>query len=251
MHKIARAADKVLCLFPFEKDFYDRHQVAAEFVGHRMADHLQPDPDTGAARARLAITSDIVVGVLPGSRRGEVERLGGVFAATSALLRESFPSLRFVAPMANDAVRKIFSGQIEQAGVADAYTILDGDAPTAIAASDVVLIASGTATLQTALIGRPMVVAYKLAPATYRIAKLLRLVKSEFISLPNLLAGEPLVPEFIQDEASPDSLCDAVAGLLTDDARREEIRRRMAQLQGQLALGADECAARAVLELAA
>ena len=249
VHKIARAVDKLLCLFPFEKKFYDQHQVNAEFVGHRLADKLSPVPDTAAARLKLGVEAEYVVGVLPGSRSGEVSRLGPVFAAASALLLRRYDSIRFVAPMASPNVRNLFQEQLENAGVADRFTVVDGHAATALAASDVVLIASGTATLEAALIGRPMVVAYRLAPATYCIAKSLRLVKSRFISLPNLLAEEELVPEYIQDDASADALSEAVSGMLSDPARRLEIRRRMASMQQQLSRGADDCAARAVLDL--
>jgi lipid-A-disaccharide synthase len=250
VHKIGRAADKVLCLFPFEKKFYDEHGVSAEFVGHRMADSLAPVAHTEAAREKLGIDAETVVAVLPGSRVGEVSRLGSEFASACALLHAELPQVRFVAPMAGAAVREIFSEQLAAAEIAGAFTVIDADAPTAIAASDVVLIASGTATLQAALIGRAMVVAYRLAPATYQIAKLLRLVKSRFISLPNLLADEALVPEFIQDEASPQVLCDALLQMLTDEQRRKSIQERLATLQQQLALGADDRAARAVLKIA-
>ena len=250
VHKIGRAADTVLCLFPFEKKFYDEHGVSAEFIGHRMADSLAPVPQTDAAREKLGIAADIVVAVLPGSRSGEVSRLGSTFAEACALLHEQLPQVRFIAPMAGSGVRLTFCEQLDAAGIAAEFTVIDGDAPTAIAASDVVLIASGTATLQAALIGRAMVVAYRLAPTTYRIAKVLRLVKSRFISLPNLLADEALVPEFIQDEASPEALCDALLQMLSDERRRSSIQDRMATLQQQLALGADDRAARAVLDVA-
>ena len=249
VHKIGKATDKVLCLFPFEKKFYDEHGVTAEFVGHRMADRLHPDPDTSRSREKLGISSNNVVAVLPGSRAGEVMRLGEVFSQACAQLRQNFPHLHFVAPMANAAARDIFHDQLGRAGLIDCFTILDGDAPTAIAAADVVLITSGTATLQTALIGRAMVVAYQLAPLTYTIARALRLVKSDFIALPNLLAGEALVPEFIQHEATADALSNAVAEMLSDVPRRRQIQDRMADLQHQLARDADRCAANAVLEL--
>jgi lipid-A-disaccharide synthase len=249
VHKIEKATDKVLCLLPFEKQFYDQHGIAAEFVGHRMADSLHPNADTSEARRKLGVDAACVVGVLPGSRSGEVTRLGGVFAEACSLLRGRFPDIHFIAPMANDGVRDLFSAQIRNAGVADCFTVIDGDAATAISASDVVLITSGTATLQTALIGRAMVVAYRLAPLTYAIAKLFRLVKSEFISLPNLLAGEALVPEFIQHDASAEALSGAVAEMLSDSSRRQQMQSRMADLQHQLARNADQCAARAVLSL--
>jgi lipid-A-disaccharide synthase len=166
------------------------------------------------------------------------------------MLLEKFPELRFVAPMASERTRRIFTEHIVTAGIDHRFTLTDGDAPTAIAAADVVMLASGTATLQTALIGRAMVVAYRLAPMTYAIVKALRLVKSSFISLPNLLAGEQLVPELIQGRASPEALSAEVARLLSDPARRDRLQARFGELRHELARNADQCAARAVLAVA-
>ena len=151
--------------------------------------------------------------------------------------------------LVNDSTRELFAGHIAAAAIEHRFTLTDGDAPTAIAAADVVLLASGTATLQTALVGRAMVVAYRLAPLTYAITKLLRLFKSPFISLPNLLAGEALVPELIQNDASPAALSAALDNLLSDDARRSDLQARFGELRHELARGADECAAQAVLSL--
>lgn len=251
VHKIGKATDMLLCLLPFEKKFFDEHGVAAEFVGHRMADQISPVPDTDAARQQLGIDATQVVAVLPGSRKGEVSRLGPVFAEACSLLLRDSPELEFVAPMASVQIRQMFASYLESAGVAESFTLIDGGATHAIAAADVVMLASGTATLQTALIGRAMVVAYRLAPATYAIAKLFRLVKSSFISLPNLLAGEALVPELVQNQASPESVSTAVASLLADAGKRAQLQARFGELRHELARGADECAALAVLAVAA
>jgi lipid-A-disaccharide synthase len=151
--------------------------------------------------------------------------------------------------MATPAIRELFGRQVSSAG-AGKVILLDGDAETAISAADVVLLASGTATLQTALLGKPMVAAYRLAPLTYALAKGLGLVKVPYISLPNLLTDEPQVPEFIQGAATPRALADAVAGLLDDEARRRSVATAFRSLQTTLARDADQRAAEATLEVA-
>jgi lipid-A-disaccharide synthase len=250
VRKIARAADKVLCLLPFEKAFYERHDVAAVFVGHPMADRTPADLDTLQARSALGINADRVVAVLPGSRVSEVSRLGPVFASACARLAASDPDLGFVAPMTTDNIRQLFSAQLNAAGIAKAFTLTDGDAQTVMAAADVVLLASGTATLQAALLGRPMVAAYRIAPLTYAIMKTTRLLKVPYFTLPNLLTAEPLVPEYLQAAANPEALANAVSGLMKDPKRREVIAAQFAELRTELALGADKRAAQAVLGLA-
>ena len=250
IRRIAAAVDRVLCLLPFEKSFYDRHGIAADFVGHPMADHTPPVPGTEAARAALGLPDGPVVAVLPGSRRSEVTRLGPLFAAASARLLAARPALRFAAPMATAAIGELFAAAVGRAGVGDRFLLTPGRAGEVIAAADVVMLASGTASLQAALIGRPMVAAYRLSPLTYAIARGLRLVKVPYITLPNLLTAEPLVPEFIQGAASPETLAGAVGALLDDPARRADIATRFAALHGLLARNADRRAAEAVLAVA-
>ena len=152
--------------------------------------------------------------------------------------------------MANERLRAIFEAQVEQANVSAHYRFLDRNAQAAMAASDVVLLASGTAALEAALIGRPVVAAYKLAPLTYALARSLRLVKVRHFTLPNLLTEEPLVPEFLQSEATSHALCESVFSLLQDEERRTVIELEFAKLRDQLARGADQRAARAVLDAA-
>ena len=250
VRKVAQAVDRVLCLLPFEKAFYDRHGIAADFVGHPLADSIPPGQAREPARRRLDIGARRVVAVLPGSRGSEVSRLGPVFAAASRLLAGKIPDVVFVAPMANERLRAIFEAQVEQANVSAHYRFLDRNAQAAMAASDVVLLASGTAALEAALIGRPVVAAYKLAPLTYALARSLRLVKVRHFTLPNLLTDEPMVPEFLQGGANARALSDALEALLGDPERRAGIAREFAKLRDQLARGADRLAARAVLELA-
>ena len=247
---IGRAVDKVLCLLPFEKEFYDRHGVAAEVVGHPLADNLLTGLDRATERQKLQIESERLVAVLPGSRAGEVQRLGPVFAQTAHVLAKRDAALRFVAPMASAAARSTFASLLAEQGIADRFTLTDQGATQAIVAADVVLLASGTASLQTALLERAMVSAYRVAPLTYLLARMLRLLKVSHFTMPNLLTEQPLVPEFLQNDATPDALAAAVSGLLDDGERRRTIEQCFAELRTRLGLGADRRAARAVLEVA-
>jgi lipid-A-disaccharide synthase len=250
VRKIATAVDRVLCLLPFEKTFYDERGIAADFVGHPLADNMPVDPDMNSARASLGIDTERVLAVLPGSRHSEVSRLGPVFAATAASLGAKYADLSFVAPMATRSIRKSFSRHLKAAGVSDRFLLVDGDSERVITAADMVLLASGTASLQAALLGKPMVAAYRLAALTYVIAKGLKLVKVPYMTLPNLLTDQALVPEFLQGEATPENLAVAVADLLDDPARRREICTAFHSLRSTLARGADERAAAAVLDVA-
>jgi len=250
VRKVVKAVDKVLCIFPFEEKFYAEHDVSAEFVGHPLADGIDGDLDSAAAKRELGLTADQVVAVMPGSRRNEIARLGPVFAEACALLGNSYPDLQFVSPMVNPALRSAFEAQILDAGVADRIKLIDGKAEAAITAADVVLLASGTASLQTALHGKPMVAAYKLSPLTLLLHRWFKLVKVRYFAMPNLLTDEPLVPEFLQDEATPKSLSSAVSELLDDEDRRREIHSKFVALRSQLAKGAQQRAAKAILDLA-
>jgi len=209
--KIREACDLMLTLFPFEAQFYDEHQVPVRFVGHPLADAIPQQADRAAARETLDLPQDEpVVALMPGSRGGEVARLGELFLDAAIRLRALRPGIRFLLPCATPERRE----QLEQmlAGRDLPLTLLNGRSHEALAACDAVLIASGTATLEALLYKRPMVVAYRVAPLTYRILK--RLVKSPYISLPNLLAERLLVPELIQDAATPEALAQAVAPLI-------------------------------------
>jgi lipid-A-disaccharide synthase len=250
--KIRKAVDLVLCLLPFEKKFYDENNVAAVFVGHPMAERMAEHPNSQAARRVLDLPGGPVVAVLPGSRKGEVARIGPAFASACALLAADPKSadLTFVAPMANPALKSVFAEQLADAGLAsDRFKLIDGDSETAITAADVVLLASGTAALEAALLQTPIVAAYKVAPLTAAIAKTFRLLKTPFITLPNLLTERPLVPELTQNDATPEALKAAVSDLLFDSALRASIIDEFSGLRELLARGADERAADAVLAL--
>jgi len=211
---IGSAVDLVLCLLPFEVDFYRAHGVRAEFVGHPLADRIPLESDRAAARAVLGLSGGAVVAVLPGSRLGEVTRLGPPFAATIAWLASRRPDISFVAAMANDAARRSFTGSLAAHAPGVDVRVVDGRAQECMAASDAVLLASGTATLEATLVKRPMVVAYRVAPLTNWLLRGLGLVKTEFFSQPNLLAGRALVPEFFQAEVRAEVLGPAVLGQL-------------------------------------
>jgi len=209
--KIREACDLMLTLFPFEAQFYQDHQVPVRFVGHPLADTIPQQADRAAARDALNLSNDQpVVALLPGSRGGEVARLGSLFLDAAVRLRTLRPGIQFVLPCSSPERR----AQLEQLLVGRdlPLTLLNGRSHEALAACDAVLIASGTATLEALLYKRPMVVAYKVAPLTYRILK--RLVTSAYISLPNLLAERLLVPEMIQDAATPEALAQLLAPLL-------------------------------------
>jgi lipid-A-disaccharide synthase len=245
-----RAVDLVLCLLPFEAAFYAEHHVKAEFVGHPLADQIPLQPDRAAARSALGLPEDAeVVALLPGSRVGEVTRLGGVFAEAASRLaswRQPRAPL-FIAPMANAEVQGLFAAQV--AARKAPVRLLAGQSRQALAAADVVLVASGTATLETMLSKRPMVVAYRVAPLTAFLARDLGLVKTRFCSQPNLLAGEELVPEFLQEAATPAALADALGRQLDDEIGRTRLVARFGALHQQLRCDGAARAAEAVLAL--
>jgi lipid-A-disaccharide synthase len=247
VQSIARAVDAVLCLLPFEPQCYAGQQVAAEFIGHPLADRIPMEPQRAEARRALGLREhEQVVAVLPGSREGELRRLGADFAAATVLLQQRLGRpLRFISPMVSHALAGRFEAQLRAAG-AD-VRLLDGQADLALAAADAGLIASGTATLQAMLHGLPMVVAYRLAPLTAFIVRDLGLVKLRHFSLPNLLAGEQVVPEFFQDAVKPAVLAEALHAALIDRSRREALQVRFRGIHVQLR---QDAAARAAQVLA-
>ena len=242
--KIREGCDLMLTLLPFEAKFYEEKGVPVRFVGHTLADTIPLEADKVAARAELGLSDGPLVALMPGSRGGEVGKLGGLFLDAAQIIRQSRPDVRFVLPCANAARR----AQVEQmmAGRDLPLTLLDGRSHLALAACDAVLIASGTATLEALLYKRPMVVAYRLARLTFWILK--RLVKSPYVSLPNLLAQRMLVPELLQDDATPEALAHAMLPLLDGG---EEQTRSFDEIHRMLRLDASNQAAHAVLDLIA
>jgi lipid-A-disaccharide synthase len=223
--------------------------VGAVFVGHPLADRVPFESDPVAARAALGLPAGgEVVAVLPGSRGGEVSRLGPPFAATVAWLAARRPGLGFVAPMANAAARLVFAQALREHAPGVQVHLVDGRALDAIAASDAVLLASGTATLETALVKRPMVVAYRMAPLTGWLLREMKLVKTEFFSIPNLLAGRQLVPEYFQEQVRAEVLGPAMMEQL-ERPDRGALVDAFGEMHQVLRRDASARAADAVLEL--
>lgn len=209
--KIGASADLVLCLFPMEPPIYARHGIDARFVGHPMADEMPIEPDQAAARESLGLHAYTpVLAVLPGSRLGEIGRLGKIFLEAARIVSESVPYLQIVVPAANSACRDALRPLITDARFAAPPLLTESRAREAMVAADVVLLASGTATLEAMLAKRAMVVGYKVAPLTYRIVKAFGMLKVERYALPNVLAGTDVAPELMQDECTPQNLAAAV-----------------------------------------
>jgi lipid-A-disaccharide synthase len=248
---IGRSVDLVLCLLPFESAFYDAHSVRAVFVGHPLADRVPLESDPLPARAALGLSADAqVVAVLPGSRGAEVAKLGAPFAATLAWLKSRRPQIEFVAPMANAHARSLFERALAAHAPGVQVRLVDGRAEEALTAADAVLVASGTATLETALVKRPMVVAYRVAPLTGWLLREMKLVKTDYFSQPNLLAGRRLVPEFFQEQVRPDTLGPAVLEQL-ERPDRAELVAAFTDIHRMLRRDASARAADAVMELLA
>ena len=240
--KIREGCDLMLTLLPFEARFYEEKGVPVRFVGHTLADAIPLQADRGAARAELGLPDGPLVALMPGSRGGEVGRLGELFFDAAERLQAQKPGVRFVLPCASPQRRAQIETLLEGRNLP--LTLLDGQSHLALAACDAVLIASGTATLEALLYKRPMVVAYRLAPLTFWILK--RMVKSPYISLPNLLAQRLLVPELLQDDATPEALAQTLLPLIDGG---EEQTRGFDDIHRTLRRDASNQAADAVLTL--
>ncbi|ATN08190.1 lipid-A-disaccharide synthase [Pseudomonas sp. FDAARGOS_380] len=240
--KIREGCDLMLTLLPFEARFYEEKGVPVRFVGHTLADAIPLQADRAAARAELGLPDGPLVALMPGSRGGEVGRLGALFFDAAELLQAQKPGIRFVLPCASPQRRVQIETLLEGRNLP--LTLLDGQSHLALAACDAVLIASGTATLEALLYKRPMVVAYRLAPLTFWILK--RMVKSPYISLPNLLAQRLLVPELLQDDATPEALAKTLLPLIDGG---EEQTRGFDDIHRTLRRDASNQAADAVLTL--
>jgi len=239
----------VLCILPFEEALYDGVGVDATFVGHPKADSIPADPDMPAARMALGLEAGEIVAVLPGSRASEIAMLGEIFMASAVLIVKERPSIQFVTPVATPALRPAIEAQIAAAGLTEQFVLLDGDSERAMIAADVVLLVSGTAALESALLAKPTVAAYRLGRISYAIVNGLKLLKLTHFTLPNLLTETPLVPEFMQANARPADIAKAVVELLDNPERRRSIADRFARLRTELAQNTDQRAADAVVSL--
>jgi len=248
VRRMAGTVDRVLTLFPFEAAFYAEHRVAATFVGHPLANAIPLASDQQVARETLGVPSQApIVALLPGSRRGEVQRLAGLMIGAAEWLRRRRARIQFVVAPADTATRGCFEDALGSHGSSGEYHFAEGRARVAMAAADTVLLASGTATLETLLVKRPMVICYRTHPLTWLIGR--RLLKVAHVGLPNLLAGRRLVPELLQDQATPERLGAALLSLLGDQARGARLNVEFERIHRQLRNQATERAADAVLEV--
>ena len=248
---IAKSVDGMLTLLPFEAAFYREHRVPVAFVGHPLADEMPLENDRAATRQALELAPDSqVLALLPGSRANEIRFLGDTFLNAAEQLCQRHPALQVVIPAATaDRRREINALLVNYPVLAERTALLDGQAREAMVASDIVLLASGTAALEAMLCHRSMLVAYKMAPATHWLAK--RMVKTQWVSLPNLIAQETLVPELIQDAASPEAIADQLSAMLSDEASRHALETRFAEMHATLQRNASRRAAEAISLLAA
>jgi len=244
------AADLVLCVLPFETGFYGKHQVNARFVGHPLADAIPRHVDRAAARAALGLDEDArVIALLPGSRRGEVSRLAEPFLGTAAWVQQQSPGTCVAVAFANDEMERVFDEAVAGMRLDPAPTRFTGRARDVMAAADAVLTASGTASLEALLLKRPMVVAYRVAPLTYAIVKRLGVGRLPHFSLPNLLAGRRLVPEFAQHDVRPELMGPALLGCLTGEGLDADWYHAFDSIHESLRRDANAAAADAVIEL--
>ncbi|TSD60177.1 lipid-A-disaccharide synthase [Variovorax sp. KBS0712] len=230
--KIRAAADHVLCIFPFEPELLEKQGVAASYVGHPIANVIPMTPDRAAARAALGLDPEAqVVALLPGSRRSEIRYLATRFFAAAALMQKAKPKLQFIAPIL-PGLRAEVESLLQAAGMAGRVKLLDGQSHAALAACDVTLIASGTATLEAALFKRPMVIAYNMNGLSWRLMQRKQL--QPWVGLPNILCREFVVPELLQEAASPEALANATLEWLDAPAKTQALQQRFSALHVQL-----------------
>jgi lipid-A-disaccharide synthase len=246
VRKIAKAVDLVLTLFPFEADFYQKYQVPVCFVGHPLADIINLLPDSQLARSELSLPATAkILAFLPGSRHSEVARLGPVFLQTAELLSLQSPDLIFLFPCASSHCKSQLQSMLGPAHTT--VRLLNGQSRLAMEAADVVVLASGTATLEAMLLKKPMVVCYKMAWLSYAIIS--RMLRVPYFSLPNLLAGESIVEELVQKQVNPSLLASKVAKFLAEEPQNQHMLQRYMQIHQSLRMGASNKAAQAVMKL--
>lgn len=247
--KIGRSTDLMLTLFPFEADIYRKEGIKVEFVGHPLAEIVAESSDSLGAREKLGLPQDKkVVAMLPGSRRSEISRLSAPFIEAAQWALEKDPSLHFVVPLINSTARVAFEETLQKVGNnVLPITLVDKQSREAMAAADVILLASGTATLEALLLKKPMVVAYKMSELSYQVIS--RMLTVPYYSLPNNLAGEGLVKEFTQREVTSNNLGEEMLSLLNDADRRDNLIERFSEIHRQLKQNASQRAADAILGL--
>ncbi len=249
IHKIKRAVDHMLVLFPFEKAIYDKAGIAATYVGHPMADTIPLEDKGSAVREQLKLSQSAkIVALLPGSRRSELHMHADLFVQAAQRLHALIPEVRFLAPLATKETRKLFEEALYRNQAQELpLTILFGHAQEAMAAADCVLVKSGTATLEAALLKRPMVITYRIPKSTYFLVK--RRFYLPYFGMPNVLAGRFIVPELMQDQATPDNLAQALKTWLEDKAARESLQEEFQRMHLELRQNTAQRASDAILGL--
>ena len=245
--KIKKSVDLMLALFPFEMPIYHQHDIPVVCVGHTLADEIPLHSDVNSARETLNIapTDAPLFAVLPGSREGEVSRLMPLFAQTMALIKQQKPQVNFIIPAANEARKQQIKHILEEFSLQ--AEIIDNQSRTVMAASDAILLASGTAALEAMLVKRPMVVSYRVNKLTYWIMS--RMIKVPYVSLPNLLSNEPLVPELLQDQATPENLAKQLLETWKSFVDDESIQQKYLDLHKMLKKNAGEVGAEAIISM--
>ncbi len=245
---IRKSVDHILVVFPFEPEIYRAAGIAATYVGHPLADTVPLEPDRPGARRALGLPVDgRVIAMLPGSRLSEIEYMGPTFVGTAALLYERHPDLRFVVPTASSAARSAFEALLQGPREGLPLQVFGGHSSEVLAAADAVLVASGTATLETALFKRPMVITYKMANLTAALMR--RMGDVPWVGLPNVLADEFVVPEILQEAATPENLADALERQLVDEPNRRRLEERFTALHHQLRCNTGDRAAEVIAGL--
>ena len=244
--KIKRNTNLILAFLPFEKAFYDKFDVPCRFIGHKMADDIPLNPDQKAMRQQLGIPLDcLCLALLPGSRHTEVSLLSEPFLKAAQLLRNRYPNLHIVVPLVNAKRRKEFEQIKAQIAPNLEVQLLDGQAREAMISSNAAILASGTAALECMLAKCPMVVGYKMKAFTFWLAK--KIIKTPYVSLPNILAGKELVPELLQQDCTPENIANHIIPFLEGD--NTEVKNTFLTLHKQIRCNADEQAAQAVLDV--
>ena len=244
---IEKSTDRVMCLFPFEPDFYRHRSVAADYTGHPKADEIPLQVETGPARAAFALDpGGICIALLPGSRLGEVEKLSASMLDAAGILQKRYPDISFLVPAATEAVGQCFKSFLSGYPGLNCV-VYPGRSKEVMAAADVVVCASGTATLEVMLVNRPMVVCYRISGMTYRLMKWFKMLKTRYFSLPNILAAELLVPELLQHEVTGQRIADEVRRWLDQPALVDDLKHRFDQLHRVLKIDAAATAGDVVL----
>ncbi len=247
IRKIGEACSKVLALFPFEPEMYRKAGIACDYVGHPLADMIPESNNRIAMRHHMKLPlMEKVFAFLPGSRQSEVGYLADTFVKTARIIRERYPDARFLVPLASRETRNLFEEAIYRNGAEEmGFNLMFGHAVDAMIASDIVLVASGTATLEAALLGKPMVITYRMAPLTFKLKWRKRY--QEYFGLPNILSGKFVVPELMQDNATPENLANALVNLLEDERTRSRIEAQFSEIHRMLKQNTAEKASSAIL----